>query len=245
MGGSCITLAANNICGPAFAGMPVRASEFNSTETFNQQLQTNFGDPDNVAAQFRDVFKCTEEAVQPVVTSLRFQVSFACSKAVTDAVKEGCAVPNQSVPALCNAQCRLSVSSLEQVLRNSTLCPGGNETESTKERTLKAMADTCASNIQSRNENAFCSTGSQAEAAHCGWSTPDLAKTECAKLANDSCCSKLLAPSTPGVLRSVLPQSDKPTPVNGIYAAPCAAGLAPIRPAAVRTRTRVRSSRLR
>ena len=152
-GESCITLAANNIWGPTFEGMPVRSSEFNSTETFNQQLQTNFGYPDNVATQFRDVFKCTEEAVQPVVTSLRFQVSFACSKAVTDAVKEGCAVPNQNVPGLCNAQCLLSVSSLEQVPRNSTLCPGGNEAESTKERTLKAMADTCAmgSNIQSRS----------------------------------------------------------------------------------------------
>jgi hypothetical protein len=208
--GSCITLAANNICGPTFEGMPVRASEFNSTEIFNQQLETNFGDPANIAVQFKDVFKCTEEAVRPVVTSLRFQVSYACSRAVIDAVKDGCAVATKKVPALCNAQCLMSAATLERVIRNSTYCPAGNQTETTKELVLKSMVETCGmgSDIQSQNENGFCSTGTRAEAANCGWKTFDLAKTECAKLTNDSCCSKLLTPSSaslsPGIIAAIV-----------------------------------------
>ena len=200
--GNCITLAANNICGPTFEGMPVRSSEFNSTEAFNQQLETNFGDPNNIATQFRDVFMCTEEAVKPVVTSLRFQVSYACSRAVTDAVKDGCVVFTKKVPALCNAQCLMSAATLERVIRNSTYCPVGNQTESTKELVLKSMVQTCTmgSDIQSQNENGFCSTGTRAEAANCGWKTFDLAKAECGKLTNDTCCSKLMTPSSQGAL---------------------------------------------
>ncbi len=213
---TCFSLARDSVCGKDFEGLPVPTDVYKSNEDFNRLIGSTFGNVESVASEFESVFGCPTTGTRAAITSLRFQVSYACADAVSKAIAAGCTpanTPSTKGPALCLPQCEMAVTTLEKVFQDQTVCPGASNTN--RSLVIAEMRRICGTYRPAQ----LCSLGTTAEGQFCGaffylyvlfldtllivnnllgWSSQALAQTECVKLQNDNCCTKLLSSKTTG-----------------------------------------------
>jgi hypothetical protein len=167
--GTCFTLNKDNICGKDFEGLPVSLQTYKTNDEFNSIMTNTFNNVDSVAKEFDDVFGCSSAAVRPGITSMRFQISYACSDAVSKAIAAGCSpstTPSGKGPALCLPQCEMAVATLERLFQDQTACPGGPKA-SNRSLVVEEMRRVCGTYRPAQN-NQLCSLGTTAEGQFCG-----------------------------------------------------------------------------
>lgn len=167
-GGTCFTLNKDNICGKDFEGLPVSLQTYRTNEGFNTILSDTFNNVDSVAKEFEDVFGCPVAAVRSGITSMRFQISYACADAVSKAIAAGCTpstTPSGKGPALCLPQCEMAVATLERLFQDRTACPGA--TNGNRTLVVDEMRRVCGTYRPAQNTQQ-CSLGTTAEGQFCG-----------------------------------------------------------------------------
>jgi hypothetical protein len=181
--------------------MPILKSRFNDLTIFNNSIQ-DIASLNKTSESFSRDFGCRKGDLLP--KQLRFQVSWWCMKAISDAIDQGCSPSDSSAfpkgPNFCLAECSLAARTVSTVLQNTTLCPATTNTTITSSRSSLAngLAAFCSKLRVTSNSTAdsssTCFHGVATDVKFCGWNSLELAKAQCKGL-SDSCCKSLLASS--------------------------------------------------
>lgn len=138
-GPRCLPLDDKTICGPAFKDASVLAEIFPSLSIFNDYMTNTFANPQYAAASISEGSQCKVSVGN--LSRLRFQVSYWCSRIVSESVQLGCpfglpGVSNssaQNIPSneastsirLCSSSCGAARDSLISALSDPTVCSPG------------------------------------------------------------------------------------------------------------------------
>lgn len=182
----CLALDSSNICGEAYVGLPVLLPAYKSVADFNQKLARVALNEDLFGAEFETYFGCSKNSVSPLISSVRFRLSFWCSREVSEAVRYGCS-DNGKAFRLCPEECTASVTTTKAIL-DSQACSMGNSTQIQNGKGLiNVMNALC-----SKSDNSKCTTGAGLELQFCGFPTAQAAKAECVKPSSASilCCQQ-------------------------------------------------------
>ncbi|RKO97854.1 hypothetical protein CAUPRSCDRAFT_10507 [Caulochytrium protostelioides] len=137
---------------------------------------------------------CTKQTIDLGVGMLRYQLSFWCSKAVSDGLKLGCKDKSGGDGRnflLCADSCSAATVTLQTLYTNSTLCPSDNSTLVAARTSLANQFQTNCRDWSSGADASTCWTGTALEAQSCGFHDAQRAKAYCP--ANDPCCKELLS----------------------------------------------------
>ena len=159
----CVILDSTNICGQSYTGLPVLEPAFSSVTDFNQKLGQSFLTADSVANQFDQFFGCAKNDVAPLVSSIRFQLSFWCSQSVSEAVKYGCQT-NGSPFRLCADECGSSIKSIQTIFDQKDVCKGNQTQIEGRKGLINVMTSICEASKGSQT----CVKGTDSEQKHCG-----------------------------------------------------------------------------
>jgi hypothetical protein len=159
----CVTLDSSNVCGQVYTGLPVLQPAFASVSDFNEKLGKAFLNEDSIATEFDQFFGCARNDVAPFISSIRFQLSFWCSNAVSDAVKYGCTT-NGSPFRLCSDECESSVKSIQAIFDQKEVCKGNATQVENRKGLVNVMSAICGAS----KTNSGCSHGTAPENKYCG-----------------------------------------------------------------------------
>lgn len=183
---NCFALDSTNVCGQAYVGLPVLLPAYTSVADFNEKLARAFLNEDSIATEFETFFGCSKNNLAPLLSSIRFRLSFWCSREVSEAVKYGCSASGAPF-RLCPDECNSSVKTTQAILNNQAVCKGNATQVQNTKGLINVMTAVCSLTTATQ-----CSHGADLEKKYCGWANVQAAKTECAKpsSAGIDCCAQ-------------------------------------------------------
>lgn len=131
----CLPLDDKTVCGPTFKDASVLAEIFPSLSVFNDYMTNTFANAEYAAASISEGSECQVSSQN--LSRLRFQVSYWCSRIVSESAQLGCATnasinsnPNAepSLPSirLCASSCGAARDTLISVLSDPAVCKPGD-----------------------------------------------------------------------------------------------------------------------
>lgn len=158
----CITLDTSNVCGQSYVGLQVLQPAFSSVADFNEKLAKAFLNEDSIATEFDTFFGCSKNDVAPLLSSIRYRLSFWCSQAVSEAVKYGCS-GKEGPFRLCTEECDTSVKTTKAILDQKGICKGNATQVENRKGLINVMNAICDASSSSN-----CNRGAELETKYCG-----------------------------------------------------------------------------